>query len=307
MTNVERLGSHFTISIEPDHEGYIGRECPAESCLGYFKITPGTGLTGPAPCHCPYCGHTDEHDKFFTPAQIKYAQSLVVRQFADAFQKDLKALEFEHKPRGGFGIGLSVKVTNGPLPPIHYYQEEQLETKVVCNKCTLRFSIYGVFGWCPDCGVHNSHQILSKNLELAQKQLTLAATLETELAEHLVGDALENIVSAFDGFGRELCSRKGVDIRFQNIVGARRRVQQTFGFDFAANLSAESWTVICRVFEKRHLLAHKMGVIDQDYVRKANDPAAVIGRRVRVTPDEVATAIGLVEVLGQSLFAGLNS
>jgi hypothetical protein len=29
----------------------------------------------------------------------------------------------------------------------------------------------------------------------------LAKTVEKELAEHLIGDALENVVSAFDGFG----------------------------------------------------------------------------------------------------------
>lgn len=307
MTNVERLGSHFSISIEPDEEGYIGRECPVESCLGYFKITLGTGLPGQVPCHCPYCGHTDKHDKFFTPAQIEYAQSLVVRQFVDAFHKDLKALEFDHRPRGGLGIGLSLTVTSHPLPPIRYYREEQLETKVTCDKCTLRFAIYGVFGWCPDCGAHNSLHILSKNLELARKQLALAATVDQELADYLVGDALENIVSAFDGFGRELCSQKNVDIRFQNIGGARRRVQDAFGFDFASDLDAESWIVICRAFEKRHLLAHRMGVIDEDYVRKASDPAAVVGRRVRVLPDEVARAIGLVESLGQKLFKELST
>ncbi|MCK1513068.1 hypothetical protein IVB22_10880 [Bradyrhizobium sp. 190] len=307
MSHVERLGNQFSIPLEPDEDGYIGRECPVDSCLGYFKIKPGTGLKDPAPCHCPYCGHTAEHDKFFTPAQLEYAQSVVFRQVADAFQKDLKSLEFDHKPKGGFGIGISLKVKNSPLPPVRSYQEKQLETKVVCDKCTLHFAIYGVFGWCPDCGAHNSLHILIKNLELARKELTLAETLDTDLSEHLIGDALENIVSAFDGFGRELCSQKGSDIRFQNITAARRRVQETFSFDFAADLDADSWAIIVRAFEKRHLLAHKMGVVDEDYVRKAADPDAVAGRRVRVSSDEVAQAIGIVESLGQKLFTGFSA
>jgi hypothetical protein len=138
-------------------------------------------------------------------------------------------------------------------------------------------------GWCPDCGAHNSLQILSTNLELSRKELALAKTLDSEMAEHLVGDPLENVVSAFDGFGRKLCSQEGTDIRFQNIIGARRRVQEAFGFDFASELSEESWTVVCRVFEKRHLLAHN-GIIDDDYIRKAKDPTAIVGRRVRVIP-----------------------
>jgi hypothetical protein len=283
MSNVDRLGNQISIPISPDEEGYIGRECPVKTCLGYFKITPGTGVKGPTPCHCPYCGHSGEHNTFFTPEQIEYAKSVAIRKITDAFHQDLKALEFEHKPRGAFGIGISMKVTSSAPHPISYYREKQLETKVVCDKCTLRFAIYGVFGWCPDCGAHNSLQILSKNLELATKELSLATSVDAELAEYLIGDALENVVSAFDGFGREICSKKGVDIRFQNMTGARRRVQEKFGFDFADELGTDAWAGICRVFQKRHLLAHKMGVIDDDYVLKADDPGARAGRRIRVT------------------------
>jgi hypothetical protein len=77
------------------------------------------------------------------------------------------------------------------------------------------YAIYGVFGWCPDCGLHNSLQILTKNLELAKKELLLAKSADTELANHLIGDALENVVSAFDGFGREICLQKAVYIFFK--------------------------------------------------------------------------------------------
>lgn len=305
MSNLERLGSKISVPIQPDEEGYIGRECPVETCLGYFKITPGTGLKEPAPCHCPYCGHSGEQNTFFTPEQIEYAKSIAIRKITDAIHQDLKSLEFDHKPRGAFGIGISMKVSTSGQHPIRYYREKNLETEVVCDKCTLRFAIYGVFGWCPDCGSHNSLQILNKNLELARKELSLATSVETDLAEHLVGDALENVVSTFDGFGREICSQKATDIRFQNMAGARRRVQEAFGFDFADELSADSWIAICRIFQKRHLLSHKMGVIDDEYVQKANDPGAVAGRRIRVTQDEVCMAIGLIETLGQRLFRGL--
>jgi hypothetical protein len=304
--NLRRLGNQFSISLSPDNDGYLGRECPVETCQGYFKITPGTGIKGPAPCHCPYCGHTDDSGTFNTKEQIEYAKSVVLRQVTDAIFKDMKSLEFDHKPRGSFGIGLSLKVTRDSPHPIRHYREKQLETHVVCDSCTLRYAIYGVFGWCPDCGTHNSLQILSKNLELAQKELVLAETVEHELADHLVGDALENVVSAFDGFGREVCLRKGVEIRFQSLAGARRNVKDRFGFDFAEMLTVDQWEEICRVFQKRHLLAHKMGVIDEDYMQKVNDPGAVLGRKVTVTREEVISSIAVVDTLGRSLFSGMS-
>jgi hypothetical protein len=303
-SNLDRLGSQFSIPIAADEEGYLGRECPIQDCLGYFKITPGTGVKGPAPCYCPYCGHKGESNTFFTQEQIEYAKSVVLRKVTDAIHQDLKSLEFEHKPQGFLGIGISLKVKSTPLP-IRHYREKELETAVVCDGCTLRYAIYGVFGWCPDCGAHNSLQILLKNLELARKELILAKTAETDLANHLVGDALENAVSAFDGFGRAICARKSADIRFQSIPAAKRKVHDTFGFDFADGLRPDEWECACRVFQKRHLLAHKMGVIDEEYLQKANDTGAVLGRKVRLTEAEVESAIGIVETMGRRLFAGL--
>ncbi len=166
MRHLRNLGSQFSISLPPDEEGFIGRECPAAECEGYFKLQPGTGLKGEnLPCHCPYCGHKAGSDKFFTKAQVEYAKSVVMRQVTGALLKDLKSLEFNHRPSGAFGIGISMKVSGKPTA-LRHYRESKLETDVVCDRCALRYTIYGVFGFCPDCAVHNSLQILNKNLEL---------------------------------------------------------------------------------------------------------------------------------------------
>lgn len=304
MDHLRNLGTQ-QIPMSADEDGYFGRECPVKECLGYFKITVGTGIKEPAPCHCPYCGHSGDSGTFFTQDQVEYIQSIALKTITDALHKDLKSLEFEHKPQGLFGIGFSLKIKESAPLPIRYYREKKLETEIVCDSCTLRYAIYGVFGWCPDCGVHNSLQILNKNLELARKELALAASADTDLADYLIGDALENVVSAFDGFGREICSQKAADIHFQNIAGARRRVQDKFGFDFADTLRLDEWDTACRVFQKRHILAHRMGVIDEDYLQKANDAGAILGRRIALSQVEVETSISIVESMGRRLFTGV--
>lgn len=146
---------------------------------------------------------------------------------------------------------------------------------------------------------------MTKNLELAKKELTLAESVDKELAVHLIGDALENIVSAFDGFGREICVRKGQDIQFQNLTAARRRVQERFAIDFGDVLSADEWEKVYQVFQKRHLIAHRMGVVDEDYIKKANDSQAVLGRKIGISRDEVLATINLIERLGKRLFEAL--
>lgn len=257
---------------------------------------------------------TDGHDKFFTQEQIEYATSVVLNRVTDALLKDLKGMEFETKPKGMFGIGLSLKV-EGKSHPIRYYREKQLETEVVCHHCTLRYAIYGVFAFCPDCGIHNSLQILCKNLDLCLKEVDLAAQSEVALAEHLIGDALENAVSAFDGFGRETCrisserlgdpTRAG-KISFQNLTAARDKLMGSWGFDLSATLNPDEWQFVCRCFQKRHLLAHKMGVVDDAYLKGAGDVHATVGRKISITGQEVKALTEALRRLGEHLFNELQ-
>ncbi len=219
-------------------------------------------------------------------------------------------MEFDQKPSGPFGIGISLKFKPGRPVPIRYYREKALETEVVCDQCTLRYAIYGAFAFCPDCGRHNSHQILEKNLDVAGKLLTLAAGQEMEMARSMREDALENVVSAFDAFGREACRvhatraaepRAVESLSFQSLEGARRRLQQEFGFDLASGLDANGWEFVIRCFQKRHLTAHKLGIVDGEYVAKANDPSAIPGRRISVSDDEVRALVEHVRMLGRFL------
>jgi hypothetical protein len=316
MRHLRNLRSQFSISLPPDEEGFVGRECPVAECGGYFKLQPGTGLKGQnLPCHCPYCGHGAGSDKFLTKAQIEYAKSVMMREVTGALLRDLKSLEFNHQPRGAFGVGISMKISGQPTA-IRRYREAKLETEVVCERCTLRYTIYGVFGFCPDCAVHNSLQILNKNLELVQKLLAVADAQESQVAQHLTENALEDCVSAFDGFGRETCRvfatkaskpEKAAEIRFQNIAAARDRVREQFNVDFAASAATTDWKQILRAFQKRHLLAHKMGVVDEDYLSATGDSPSLVGRKVSIAAAEVFELVTRLQSLGAELFCSLES
>lgn len=311
MNHLQRLGNRISIPINPDKEGFLGRECPNPDCEGYFKIVPGTGLKGKnLPCRCPYCGHTASHDHFWTKEQIEYAESVAWRKISHALNKDLKKLEFERKPKGPFGIGVTMKFKPGRPTPIHCYREKQLETEVVCSNCGLRYSVYGVFAFCPDCGQHNSLQILTKNLDVVEKMLDLTIASEKSLAEKLIENALEDCISAFDGFGRELCrvhaSRatdpvKAMKLSFQNLLKARETIQKLFGFDLTSVLEQPEWDTALRGLQKRHLLAHRMGVVDEDYVRKTGDINATVGRKLIISIDEVRKMVGILAKLARNL------
>lgn len=318
LSNLKRLGNQISVSIPKDDDGFMGRECPEPKCEGYFKIKPGTGLTGEGlPCHCPYCGHTGPMTEFWTKEQIEYAKSVAFRQLSDALVRDLKQLEFDHKPRGGFGIGISMKLKPGTPPPIRHYREKGLETHVTCAKCTLEYAVYGVFAYCPDCGIHNSLQTLQKNLALARKQLAVAgAQTDSEFQRYLIEDALENCVSAFDGFARErarafsaraLRPADAESLRFQNLRRSDVRLKAVYGIDLQTGTSPADWDFAHLCFMKRHVLAHAAGVIDQEYLDETKEGGHLLGRRVAVSAPDVERFGGIIEDFGTRLVAAFDA
>lgn len=315
-SNLKNLGNQISVSIPKDEEGYLGRECPQENCLGYFKIKPGTGLSGAdLPCVCPYCGYKGPTNTFWTQEQIKYAKSVAMKKIGDALRADLKKLEFESKPQGSFGIGISMKFKPGKPNPIFQYREKQLETNIVCNNCTLHYSVYGLFTFCPDCGDHNSLQILQKNLDLVRKQIALSETIiDSDFRRHLIEDALENCVSSFDGFARESCRVRAsfsTDIAqvqyisFQNLSKASSKLKTLFNIDFKGSVSRTEWNQCHIAFMQRHLLAHRSGVVDQQYLDETNDTSNILGRRISIRPDELLKLTNIIENLGRILLSTL--
>jgi hypothetical protein len=220
-----------------------------------------------------------------------------------------EAYEFNHLPRGAFGIGLRLEVKQGSRPAIRHYREKRLETEVVCEGCTLQYAIYGLFGFCPDCRAHNSLQILRKILDLILKQLDLSRTVEdADLRRHLIEDALENCVSAFDGFGRETwrVRMQGRDadtqaLSFQNPNRFAVRLDEACGVDLRTRVPEAEWTVICRGFMKRHVIAHRSGVVDAQYIAETADSGAVVGRQVPLQEEEVRDLARHLRSLGHHL------
>lgn len=310
MSPLERQGDIVFVPLPPGDEGYIGRECP--KCKKYFKILPRRELEGDL--YCPYCGYKGDARTFPTLDQVKYAASHVIREATDNLAKELQKLAFDSSNSSGFG--LSVKFEPGEPYPIHSYKEEDLETYSQCSNCRLRYAVYGIFGFCPDCGQHNSLQILQSNLNLVQKMMDLAKSAEKDISEKIIEDALEDCISTFDGFGRELCKihqtqskfpEKINKISFQSLEGAKEGIKSQFKFDIDVGIDNDEWRIANISFQKRHLLAHKMGIIDEEYVKRSGDTTAIIGRKIVITSEDVVRLIPIIEKLAGFLVTSMDN
>ena len=304
------MGTTFSFSLPADENGFIGRECPV--CSRYFKIKPGTGLPHATNCYCAYCGKTGENTDFYTKDQIEFAKSLALREVHRQLGEAFQGIRTASERQDGF-LRLTISFKEGSPPGLFRYREQDLESQTVCDECALEYTVYGVFAFCPDCGAHNSLQIFGKSMDTIEKMLELSSKQSAEIRTYLVQDALENVVSAFDGFGRE-CIRmvlrsRGISSEpcsFQNLERAAEWLHRELKVDFKSLVNSNEWQCLVNTFGKRHLLAHSMGVVDERYLRSTNDNAAIVGHKVRIDATEVQRSIELLRRLasGLSIAAG---
>ncbi len=84
---------------------------------------------------------------------------------------------------------------------------------------------------------------------------------------------------------------------FQNLEGARTHLLGLFGIDLSVEVAPGEWRAATMGFQKRHLVAHKMGVMDQDYVTKTTDTRAVVGRKISIGAHEVRELTRIMSTL----------
>ena len=298
----------INIEIPKDENGFIGRECL--ECKKYFKLKPGTGLATQH-CHCPYCEYEGNSNTFWTPEQLEYAQSvgkkIAYNKFVEPLLDDL-ANSFKKLESSTKGRFIQIKVTqkrDKPFFPVKHYSELELETLLTCENCKLEFAIYGVFSHCPDCNELNAFSIFKKSLEVSQKQFLLFQQFpnDDEVTQSNLKFIIGNIISAFDGLGKEL--RKQYSSKFpqrpKNLFQNIDELFKVFSNNFQVDLSKEikDYEFIRLMFQVRHIFEHNMGVIDSDFIKKIPSLSHLNGRKYSLKITEIENFIATMTELGK--------
>lgn len=321
--NVRRTGPdlyEFSVTIPPDADGMRGHECPARECTpAYFKVRPGTGLTGQSQMYCPYCRTEGPTRVFLTHEQVRYATDEVKREATSAVSQSLaRALGTGPSGRRRLGVGLvSMEITysRGPSMPVRPPREEPLRRDVRCPHCTLEQSVFGLAIWCSDCGrdIFTTH--VAAELSVLRVMLDAVPERRERLGRRVaardVEDALENSVSVFEAVMKFITRRhlltsgrpapevnevlrRTVRSAYQSIQRGDVVFRALTGRSLFDAISDDDRTFLANAFEKRHPIAHNLGVVDRAYIAKAI-AATREGREVVLYADEVRRVVDLVD------------
>ena len=272
------------VTFHSDEKGYYDRQCPNNDCLYTFKILmkDWEEKVSDDEVHCPLCGHVDTSDKWFTKDQIDKMQEIVASWAMNYAQKELdKAFrDLERSTRHNkymkitYTPGRRITFINNPIG-----QREEWETEICCEKCGTHYSVIGAAFFCPCCG-HNSAvasfndamDSIGKMLDsLRDMKYMFAEKYDADSAETMCRSMLEgsigDMVSAFQKFAsckyEELSGKTARVNDFQIVDKGSKLFEDETGMKYSDWLSTLELNTMKVMFQRRHLIEHNNGVVDQ--------------------------------------------
>jgi hypothetical protein len=300
--NSPYLQTHATYLVT-DREGMLGRLCPA--CKSYFRTNCFAKLL-----FCPYCGHQTDNGAFTTQNQSRF-MFLCCKAGQEAIFKRVKTT---------FDLGEAVKA----LPnnrPAWVLTEENQQHSFTCGKCRVVFNILGEYGNCPSCGARNYSLVFGSRMRALEQRFSEADSRLSE--KHQRGEEWKSIlvrcVSEFEAVANDMrkqltripsTPKRKADLRnlsFQNPIKANDCLRNWFAIELLNGLPEADCIFLNKMFNRRHLVVHKGGQVDEEYLKNTNDSSVRLNQIIRTDSNEIRRLITLTRKCAQNLISGFES
>ena len=268
----------------PTDEGFIGRSCKTPECGRYFKVNLASMRDE---MYCPYCGTRFSKDELTTKDQEEYFKEAAIEKAKKYMYDEVDKVfgNLARKPRS--------KNVIFKHKPIHYrektvqprYSEFQVDSELTCSECNFPFQVYGIFGYCPGCRSENLW-IYDANFAIIQKEISTNPDPQRALRH-----AYSDLVSTFEAFCRAKAKAISSETsRFQVLFDTRKFFKENLGIDILKDLEEKDILTLRRVFQKRHVLEHNAGIINESYVRMIPEDAKLLNHQVELSVEELRLA-----------------
>ncbi len=310
------------ITIHSDKKGYFDRECPNEECLYTFKILmkDWEEKVSHDEVHCPLCGHVDTADKWWKQDQLEMIREIEINWAMNYIQgtldKSFKELDRSTRNNKYFQIryrpASRVTFANNPIG-----QREEWETEICCEKCGTHYSVIGSAYFCPCCGYNSAVNAFDDSLDSIRKMIESLSDLKSMLTEKYNMDSAEtmcrsmlessigDMVSTFQKFAsckyEELSGKTSRVNDFQIIDKGSLLFEQETGKKYSDFLSESELNFLQLMFQRRHILEHNNGIVDQQYLNKSGDMSYMLGQRIIVKEKDAYHLLDILTKLGHEL------
>lgn len=320
---LRRLSGTRTIyvPIHTDEEGYLEKECPAEECQFDFKIfdQDWRDIVRDEEVFCPFCRHAAPSDKWYTQEQVEAIKKVAVAQIQGRINEAMRRDADRWNPRQPPNrfLRITMKVDSRPqqvfLPPI---AAAPMRLKISCPACTCRYAVIGAAFFCPACGHNAADLMFRQSIGAIRNALDVidgvrAAIPDRDAAETtvrlLIENGLQNVITAFQRYAEALYAARFLSLPaprrnvFQNLSEGSSLWHAAAGKQYCDYITAAELNALGRYFQQRHILAHREGLVDTDYITRSGDTSYRKGQRLVVREAYVRECLTLVEKLARGM------
>jgi len=313
LTSQLQRGIQVRVPMPTDKKGCLDRQCPSKECRKFFKVVYADwrGKVSDTRAFCPYCRFEKNPQRWNTASQDRYIREWSKARLSEMLDSALKSDARRHNSssasriRGGLiDISLRMEVKTDARPfLIPLKLAEELQQDFTCEKCQCRWSSLGSSFYCPACG-HNSAVVeFERTLNVVRgiinrlpeilKSLTSKDEIE-DTSRNFIEGQLGKLVGAFERMNEVLSDRvlpakrppkKGAV--FQRVDDASDWWRMAVGVGFDQWLKPKEVDRLRLLYQRRHLLVHRQGVVDQKYLTVSGDRAYSVEQRIAVRGEDI--------------------
>lgn len=317
----------ISISLPLDEKGFFDRACPNKECRGAFKVLfeDWRDKVSDARVFCPFCRHEAPADQWSTEEQIRHIKSVAGAQMIplvnEAFRRGVARTQPVRIGRGPIGISMSLDYRPGPIPAVvPAMVTDALRQEFTCETCGCRYASLGASFFCPACGHNSAASSFDNTLEtvrnavlaLGPLRVTLQQTVNPDAAQdaarQLLEDQFPRLVGAFECLNEALFEKLPNASKhprtgnvFQRVDDASMLWQLATGKGYGDFLLAAELQRMRLLFQRRHVLSHRQGLVDENYIDRSGDTTYAVGQRLVVRDADVLELADLLGKLAASL------
>jgi hypothetical protein len=309
--------TQIAIPVEPDKDGYIDKECPNTECLFQFKVleVDWKNKFSDEEVHCPMCNFTAASNRWFTTEQVEASKEKIQEHLAsrlhNAFREDARRFN-SRQPSNSF-LKMSMKVDGGHKSEmiLPLSSAEEMELKICCKSCSSRYAVIGSAFFCPCCGHNSAEETFFNAIKKIREKIANIPVIHTSLlsvskdtaantCRSLIETGLQECVVAFQRFNEVLFARKFPNVAvktnaFQKIDVGGDYWKHAVGESYVDWISSKEMKQLTLYFQRRHLLAHTEGIVDQKYIDRSGDQVYGVGQRIVVKEADVLECVSIIE------------
>ena len=208
-----------------------------------------------------------------------------------------------------------------------HHSEIKQQFHFVCqiDGCKCQTDILGEYGYCPRCGRSNARNVFFQAVdkELVRMDEVKSTVFDRQERQSVWEKITVDAVSRFEALAKHLrrrllClpmtanrRRELEGVRFQQPLNADRLLKQWFDIGLLqwagtpTNPKREvpqfELEFIKVMVQKRHILVHNNGVVDQGYLDKTGDTSVQLDERIRIRSKEAQRFLTLVRDMARNL------